>query len=374
MLRRTTLVHPLAQYNIALMQYRGRLDSGASRCLQANETARRFVHCCLCAAEKKKAPLMTDLDLNDIRTFVAVAQAGTLTAAAKEMRLPTSTVSRALTRLEKHLGVLLVQRSPRGLVLTDLGRDYLQSCRGALRTLKDGSELLEGRRASPRGLIKVACPVIMARDVLAPLLKEFLGRCPDLRVEIEPYATGWDQEPREDVDVFFKLRAPKDSLRRVRPYPGTVRGLFASPDYIRASGSPANPDDLTAHICFGSEAWKLRRGKKIVTPNILFRVVTSDPTIALKLAISGFGIAILPLWMAKRAEVRNGLTPILPLWTPEPITLCALFFGPSHLTPKVQLLLDFLAEYIGTDRDPRLEGDLAREYFTDRTLAPTAGP
>jgi len=77
-------------------------------------------------------------------------------------------------------------------------------------------------------------------------------------------------------------------LRRVRPYPGTVRGLFASPDYIRASGSPASPDDLAAHICTGSEAWKLRRGKKIVTPNILFRVVTSDPTVALKLAISGF--------------------------------------------------------------------------------------
>src|SRR5580704_15482366 len=62
-------------------------------------------------------PFMNDLDLNDVRTFVAVSQAGTLTAAAKELRLPTSTVSRALTRLEKHLGVLLVQRSPRGLVL-----------------------------------------------------------------------------------------------------------------------------------------------------------------------------------------------------------------------------------------------------------------
>ena len=64
---------------------------------------------------------MKDLDLNDVRTFVAVAQAGTLTAAAKELQLPTSTVSRALTRLEQHLSVLLVQRSPRGLVLTDSG-------------------------------------------------------------------------------------------------------------------------------------------------------------------------------------------------------------------------------------------------------------
>jgi DNA-binding transcriptional LysR family regulator len=317
---------------------------------------------------------MNDLDLNDVRMFVAVAQAGTLTAAAKELQLPTSTVSRAMTRLERHLGVLLVRRSPRGLVLTDSGNEYLQSCRRALQALRHGSQLIEGRRSKPSGFIKVACPVTMARDVLAPLLNEFLKRYPDLRIEIEPYAAGWDQEPREDVDVFFKLRAPKDSVRYMRPYPGTVRGLFASPDYIQASGQPAVPDDLTAHRCIGSGAWKLNRGQKIATPNILFRVVTSDPTVALKLAISGFGVAILPLWMAKRADVRNGLTPILPLWSPEPITLCALFSGPASLTPKIQVLLDFLDEYIGTDQDPRLEQNPAKGYFTDRKLAATSGP
>jgi LysR family transcriptional regulator, transcriptional activator for dmlA len=318
--------------------------------------------------------LMTDLDLNDVRTFVAVAQAGTLTAAAKEMHLPTSTVSRALTRLEKHLGVLLVQRSPRGLSMTDSGKEYLQSCRRALRTLKDGGELLEGRRLSPSGLIKVACPVTMSRDVFAPLLKEFLSRYPDLRIEIEPYASGWDQEPREDVDVFFKLRAPKDSLRRVRPYPGTVRGLFASPSYIQASGKPVAPEDLTAHCCIGSGIWKLSRGRKIATPNIIFRVVSGDPTVGLKLAISGFGIAMLPMWMAKSPDVRNGLTPVLLPWTLEPITLCALFSGPSRLTPKVQVLLDFLDEYLGTDQDPRLKQGPAKGYFTDRMLAPISGP
>ena len=317
---------------------------------------------------------MNDLDLNDVRTFVAAGQAGTLTAAAKQLQLPASTVSRALTRLEKRLGVLLVRRSPRGLVLTDSGQEYLQSCRRALQILRHGRELLDDRRSSPSGLVKVVCPVTVARDVLAPLLKEFLGRYPDLRIEIEPYASSWDQEPREDADVFFKLMAPKDSLRRVRPYPGTVRGLFASPGYIQASGSPATPDDLTVHKCIGSGAWKLNRGKTIATPHILFRVVTSDPAVALKLALSGFGIAILPLWMAKSPDVRSALTPILAQWTPEPITLCALFPGPSRLMPKIQVLLDFLDEYLGTDRDPRLRGDLAKGYFTDRMLAPTSGP
>jgi DNA-binding transcriptional LysR family regulator len=317
--------------------------------------------------------LMNTLDLNDIRTFVVVAQAGTMTAAANEMHLPTSTVSRSLTRLEKNLDVLLVQRSPRGLVLTDPGKEYLKSCRAALQTLKEGSELLEGQRSRPKGLIKVGCPVTMARDVLAPLLKEFLARFPELRVEIEPYASSWDQEPREDVDVFFKLRAPKDSLRRVRLCPGTVRGLFASPSYIHASGSPATPDDLAAHSCIGSGIWKLSRGKKTSAPNLTFRIVTSDPGVSLKLATDGAGIVVLPLWLAKRPDFRNVLVPVLPLWRPEPITLCALFFGPSRLTPKVKALLDFLTEYLGTERDPRLHQQPAKGYFADPALKPTSG-
>jgi LysR family transcriptional activator of dmlA len=313
-------------------------------------------------------------DLNDVRTFVAIGQGGTLTAAAKELNLPTSTVSRALTRLEKHLNILLVQRSPRGLVMTDFGKEYLQICRRALRTLRDGSELLEGRRERPTGLIKVACPITMARSIWAPLLPEFLARYPELRVELEPYSSGWDQEPREDVDVFFKVRAPRDSIRRVRPYPGTKRGLFASPDYVKSRSNPAAPDDLVAHTCIGSGTWKLSRGSKVAAPNISFRVVVSDPVVHLDLALSGLGIAILPLYMAKRPDTRNKLMPILPLWNPEPITLCALFSGPARLTPKVQVLLDFLGDYIGTDRDPRLHSVPARGLFTDSKLEATSGP
>ncbi len=205
-------------------------------------------------------------------------------------------------------------------------------------------------------------------------MKEFVGRFPDLHLEIETYASGWDQEPREDVDVFFKVRAPKDSLRRVRTYPGTVRGLFASHEYVKAAGTPASPDDLSAHTCIGSGVWKLIRGEKVATPNVTFRVASSDPTVNMKLAVEGFGIVILPLYMAKRQEVRGSLVRILPDWSPEPITLCALFFDPSRLTPKVQVLLDFLTEYLGTDRDPRLPNLPAKGFFTDPSLPPASGP
>lgn len=176
------------------------------------------------------------------------------------------------------------------------------------------------------------------------------------------------------MDVFFKVRAPRDSLRRVRPYPGTKRGLFASRDYIAARGNPATPDELVTHTCIGSGTWKLSRGSKVAAPNIVFRVVVSDPVVHLDLALSGFGIVFLPLYMAKRPDTRNRLMPILPLWNPEPITLCALLSGPARLTPKVQVLLDFLGEYIGTDRDPRLHSVPAKGLFTDPKLEATSGP
>ena len=142
MLLRTALVHHPAQYRIALTQYCGNFNEVELPAAPAtrNETARRFIPLLpLALLGKRKAKPMTDLDLNDVRMFVAIAQAGTLTAAAKQMQLPTSTVSRALTRLEKHLSVLLVQRSPRGLSMTDSGKEYLQSCRRALQTLRMAS-------------------------------------------------------------------------------------------------------------------------------------------------------------------------------------------------------------------------------------------
>jgi LysR family transcriptional regulator, transcriptional activator for dmlA len=317
---------------------------------------------------------MNTFDLNVVRSFVAAAHAGTMTAAAKDLNLPTSTVSRSVTRLEKHLKVLLVRRTSKGVVLTDSGKEYLHACKRALRALKEGSELVESHRSSPRGVLKIACPITMARDVLSPLLKEFLVRYPQLRVEVEPYASGWDQEPGEDIDIFFKLRAPRNTGRRVRVFPGTARGLFASHGYLATAGTPAAPEDLVTHSCIGAGTWTLTRGKRVETPDVLFRVVASDPGMHLKLVLDGVGIAILPLWMAKQGQVRNAVVAVLPQWRPEPISVCAIFSAPSRLTPKVQALLDFLTEYMGTDRDPRLQTGKPEVLFTYPTRVPASGP
>lgn len=112
-------------------------------------------------------------NIDDVAIFVAAAEAGTLLAAAASQNVPTSTVSRSLTRLEHNLNLLLVRRTQRGIKLTDAGEQYLRSCKRALRILREGEELLNHQRASPAGMIRVLCPITVARYLIAPILTKF---------------------------------------------------------------------------------------------------------------------------------------------------------------------------------------------------------
>jgi LysR family transcriptional regulator, transcriptional activator for dmlA len=314
-------------------------------------------------------------NLNDVYTFVLAAKSGSLSAAASELDQPVSTVSRAISRMEKDLGVVLVRRGARGLTLTDEGEAYLPICKRALRTLREGELNLRVHRARPSGVLRIACPVTFARDMFMPLLPGFLERYPEIRFAVEPYAANWDQEPRDGVDIFFKVRAPRDSQRHVRTYPGAVRALFATKTYLEKAGTPAHPDDLRQHSCTGSGTFRLTRNMESVSPPIHFLVDASDPYVHLRFVQQDLGIAALPVYMSKWAENRGSFVRVLPQWQPDPIVLCALFNGLSRLTPKVHVFLEYLEEFIGTNRDPRLRKERFSEgLFTERALPHTYSP
>ena len=304
-------------------------------------------------------------NLDDIEIFVAAVEAGTCSAAAAYLHLPASTISRSLTRLETTLGFLLVRRTRLGLSLTDAGKEYLLSCKHGLRILHEGRELLDQHRASPSGLLRIGSPATLARHVLAPLLSKFIKRFPDLRVDLETYTSAVNQEPREDVDVYFKIVTPRDSSRRIRTYPGIVLGLFASREYVEKKGVPAEPAVLASHRCFGVGKWTLTNEEKTVTPDLKFHVVAGDPLILRQLVLDGAGIASLPMWIALDPAIAKRLVRILPAWQPTPIVVSALYSDSARLTPKVKVFLDFIETYLGTDLDPRLRGTKASDCFID---------
>ena len=276
--------------------------------------------------------MRSKLDLNDVRLFTAAAHTGSFSAAAKELSIPVSTVSRSLTRLEKHLGLLLVQRGPSGLHLTDAGREYLDSCEQAMQSIKDGGDFLDRHRASPSGLIRIACPTTFGSAAIAPLIGQLTAEHPELRIHVEPYVSEYGEEPDTDVDVHFKMFPPRDSMRRVRTFPPSKRGLYASRDYISRAGEPMDPQQLAGHRCIGSTSdpeavqWHLTKGdNSVVVNHSTFHVTTPDPLIHRQLALDSVGIAPLSLWLAKDVSVRDRLVQVLPEWSPSSVPLYALF-------------------------------------------------
>jgi DNA-binding transcriptional LysR family regulator len=108
----------------------------------------------------------------------------------------------------------------------------------------------------------------------------------------------------------------------------------------------------------------LSKGRKVVTPDLTFHVLTDDPLVHRQLVLDDAGVAILPLYMALEPAVAKRLVPILAGWQPKPVVPCALFAVSSHLMPKVKVFLDFIDPYLGTDRDPRLRSAKVTDCFT----------
>ncbi|MGA3227693.1 MAG: substrate binding domain-containing protein [Acidobacteriaceae bacterium] len=212
-------------------------------------------------------------------------------------------------------------------------------------------------------MIRIACPGAMVRHLLTPMMGKLVNAFPDLKIDLQDYIPTHVPLPRLDVDMIFMVSPPNDSSRMIRSYPCAKRGLFASEEYLREYGHPKSPLELVNHRCVGINRWELTSDQTTMIPPVTFHVTTGDPAVSRQLAKDGVGITVLPLWMAKTPALRDILVHVLPDWAPPPIPLVALYCSPHALTPKINKVLEFLSEYIGTDKDPRLEHTTASECF-----------
>ena len=261
-----------------------------------------------------------------------------------------------------------MHRSPSGLILTDAGEEYAAACAAALGSLRDGDNVLDRYRTHPAGNLRVLCPYIFARDVLAPVLPEFTLAHPELVLDLALYASRWEQEPKSDTDIVFKVMTPRDSTRRVQRFPSARIGLFASPDYASRAGMPKRPAELDGHRCIGATPtpdirWVLTKGSETLTQSVDCIVRSVELELRLHLALAGQGIAPLPMWLALRPAHAGKLVPVLPNWQLAPTTLSALYYGTVKQSPKVKVFLDFVSKYVGTRQDPRLAGAPHNQCF-----------
>jgi DNA-binding transcriptional LysR family regulator len=288
-------------------------------------------------------------DLNQIHYFAQIARTGSITAAAKQLGLPKSTVSRGLARLEARLGVRLLERTTRRVVLTEAGDLYLQHCRQALEEVEQADLVVSALRGTPRGCLRLGTPMMFGRSFLAPLLGEFLRRYPELTLRLTLFS-----EPINPVEGNLDLTIQAGPVRNSGlfiKHLGEARlGIYASPSYVEKHGMPDEPTDLHRHHCVTSGdtgedvTWTIHRGSERAELRLQPRVSVIDSAIHQQLALDGVGIVIIPCWLASYDQSEGRLVRLLPMWDPDPVDVYAVYPSRLTLSPKVRVFLEFLVE------------------------------
>ncbi|MBB4003639.1 LysR family transcriptional regulator [Aurantimonas endophytica] len=289
------------------------------------------------------------MDIEDILTFVEVAEAEGVSAAARRLGVSKSIVSRRLLRLEEELGAQLLARTTRGAALTEAGAIFREHAgrigaeiEAAKETLRPAGDL--------RGRLRVAMPLTFGPTHFAPVLADMARRHPHLHVHAA-YSDRFVDLVAEGFDCAVRVGYLPDSellARRVGPIYGT---LVASPDYIKAHGAPRKPGEIAAHqaLMQGTEAWQFTDGNEIVTIKPQGRFKADSAAALAAAAAAGLGIAWLPNCIVYDYVADGALVPIMTDHPPPPAGAYVVRPPGRHSERKVQVLADLMTDLFAND-------------------------
>jgi DNA-binding transcriptional LysR family regulator len=285
----------------------------------------------------------------DMGTFVRVVERRSFSAAAQELGLTPSAVSKLITRLEDRLGARLLHRTTRRLSLTSEGEHYFVRARKILADIAEAEAEIARSQAAPSGKLRINTSIAFATYQLAPSLPEFVARYPNIAVEL--LVTDRIVDLVEDhADVTIRAGRIPETTLSARHIADFRRVICASPDYLEQQGTPHMPPDLTSHACISLAAadtmrWPFRSSKGIEQVQINPRLTSDNGDVALRLALCGAGIVRLAELLVGEPIRRGELVPLLTdVHHSEPIALTAIYLAGRHRLPKVRVFLDFLVE------------------------------
>ncbi len=294
--------------------------------------------------ESRRADRTTEME-----TFLAVACAGSLSGAARELGLTPSAVSRLVTRIEQRLGVRLVVRTTRNLRLTREGEDYALAARRILADLNQ-TETALADRARPKGVVRISAGLAHGRLSIVPLIPEFLSRYPDINVDLQLSDEIADVEAGH-VDVAIRFGPLPDSLLSARRLGETGRSVVASPEYLKTHGHPETPEELNRFNCMDfsfkriEPGWPfLVNGERLILP-VSGNVQANNGETLVQLALAGMGITRMGNFHID-AELASGrLVSLLDEFNPgDTEAIHAVFFGGSNMPARVRVFIDYLVE------------------------------
>lgn len=298
--------------------------------------------------------MTVDVQPADLGFFSALATAGSLSAAARELGVTTSAVSKRLALMESRLGVVLLHRTTRRMGMTPEGEIYLEHARRILGEIDDLVQLLGNAKIAPQGLLRVNATLGFGRSHVAPLISRFVREYP--RVEVQLQLSVNPPLLADDLfDVCVRFGEPPDSRVVARRIVANRRLLCAAPAYLDKHGHPKTPRDLSLHNCIGirqgDEAhgvWRLSSGRnhKQRTESVKVRgnLVTNDGEIAVNWALAGHGILMRAEWDIAR-HLRSGrLVPVLSQFTTPDADIFAVYPQQRQHSTRVRAFVDFLAK------------------------------
>ncbi|WP_338665769.1 LysR family transcriptional regulator [Pararoseomonas sp. SCSIO 73927] len=285
------------------------------------------------------------MNIEDLLTFVEVADAGGITAAARRLGVSKSIVSRRLVGLEAELGVQLLARTTRGAALTVAGTTFRD------HAARIGAEIEAAREAllpegDLRGRLRIAMPLSFGPTHFAPVLAEMARRHPRLHLHAA-YSDRFVDLVAEGFDCAIRVGYLPDSslvTRRVGPILGK---LVASPAYVEAHGSPETPQEVLAHeaLMQGTEAWQFMDGDRIITVKPQGRFKADNAPALAAAAAAGLGVAWLPDCVTYPYLASGALVPIMPRYPPPTAGAYVVRPPGQHPARKVRILTEMLIDY-----------------------------
>jgi DNA-binding transcriptional LysR family regulator len=290
-------------------------------------------------------------DITELRTFVSIVGAGSLSAAAREMELALSVVSKRLASLERRAEVRLIARSTRSLALTEEGQDLYERAQRILVEVDDAEAALTSGRVEPQGLLRVSAPVAFGRAHVGPVCRDLVSTHPKISIDLRLTDRMVDLI-EEGVDVVVRIGPPKDSRLVMRKLIDDYRVVVGAPEYLQHRGTPATPAELEAHDCVHYRGvgthWRLvSLAGEAVEVRADSRLRSNSGEAALDWALAGSGLVMLS-WVDVKCHLRSGrLVHVLPAWRSEPAPVCALFPSSRQLSTRVRVFIDAMAESLG---------------------------
>lgn len=294
------------------------------------------------------------MDLDAIAVFVRVVESGSFSAAARRLGMPKATVSAKVARLEKQLGVSLIQRTTRKLRVTEAGEQYFRHCADAIREVELAEAALLSTSGKPSGVLKVTTPVDLGHTLLPRIVRAYAAKYPDVSVELLVTNRVVDLVG-EGIDLAIRpSQVLKESSLIAQRYFEMGSNLWASPHYLQRLGTPSHPRDLKQ----ADFVEFLRRSSVVVTNGradvevtMTGRIRSDDFETTRALLLSGQGIAWLPDFLADEAAQAGTLVPVLPQWRPkERGAFYFVYVGRKYGLPKVKAFIQTAQELMPVSR------------------------